>query len=264
MDPEFFSDIEIELADGVKAALYSGGFDPTAAEKSLAGLPLVRRNLVLEAAIIQVSAEQAQRRRYVIGTSLNAPELDSVQQEALITVLATNPGGFPQLLGRFGLTSDVILTDPVQSAELLEQSKIFALTNTNLRTLNVALIKKERITPFFAPLNGLKEEHLTNLVAQIGRFLEQLKQGKSQELSYDPELPQPLSDLLRAAGVELAFNTQAEPIDRLHFLTNTIYVAQGIIDNRQNKTFDQSTDLEAAIAELLYFQGITPTLRTYE
>lgn len=255
MDEDLFTQEEESLIDNLKAAFYNR--QPTAeiVKELVAALAKERRAKVINAALIQVSAEQAQRRRYVVATLLRNDSLDQGKQDSFVSYFAEHNGDLNDLPAEFGLSQDELSVGQEQLPAILEQAKIFAQTDQRLENFSVELLLKQRVNLYFNLLKNLTDNQLSTLLTGISSYLSQAERGRGESIYYNPELPKALVETLAIAKMGLSLNSFNELAEKVQFLTNILYIAQGILDNRSTKALDDNA-LQHSIGQLFYLQGV--------
>lgn len=258
METDFFTPEEDALIDGIKALLYSDQFNLDSLRKSFGNAAAEQRQRILEAATIQVSAEQAQRLRFILGSIVVPGALADEKRETFVDQLSLNPTELSGLATKFEVRTGGLMSDSVQDPSVLEQLKIYHQTGSNINTLFVELLRKEWVAPFLPLLDSLSGDQLANLTGLLSQFLTDLQGGRAENPDFDPSLSTPIVQILQAANMQTALDSFNDFTRKIDFIKSLLYVAQGIINNRRTKAFSNNDELGRSIAELFRLEDITP------
>lgn len=254
-DNQIFTDPELSSVDQIKALLYGSGLDINGVKTALSQLAARQRSAVLEAAVFETSAEQAQRRRYILGTILNpAANFDQKAAEVLILAAAANTGQIHAQLPKLGLRPTDLLIDPQTNPELLEQCRIFAQAEANLAELYTELLKRQRVLPYFGAIKNLAPADRDALISQIDQYLNNAAAAIKEDPTVNPPLPSPLLSLLDKTGLGLTAGSFDSLEEKVSFLLSVLYVAEG---QKEAGTSDEAV-LQTSIARLMYLQNFRP------
>jgi|GEM_PF-7121230 len=257
MDEDFLSPAEDQIVDSIKAAFYVKQLDLGQLRQLIGGLPEERKEKVVTDAVIQTQAEQAQRRRFVVGSIFDANALSPGQDEIFVVRYAQNGGDLNRVLEELNI-SPALAGSNFNKDEILREAKIFQEVAANLESLHVNLLKAQKVTPYYNLLNSLSTDELTDLVSQAENYFNQAQDGRRESPLYNPDLPKSLVNTLSRAKMGIILGSLSELGEKASFLNTVIHVALAIIENRSAKSHSDE-DLQNALAKLLYLEGKTPS-----
>ncbi|OGD63565.1 hypothetical protein A3F39_02590 [Candidatus Berkelbacteria bacterium RIFCSPHIGHO2_12_FULL_50_11] len=246
MDPEFLTVEEEQLVDQLKATIYQQTISLRELAASVVPLQESRRQLVVDDCFLQISAEQAERRRYVIGTLIDqGPTLGHEQEELIVYGVATGSS--------FG--DKTVVDESKLTPELKNQATIFITAAKRIEQLTLEVLLRDRVNIYFDTVNALDTPTLTSLVDAVKGYF-QIFQAQRGEIGDEVDLPltDQLKDLLSTARMDLILTKLSNTSARLSFLSQVMTVANGILENRNAATVQDVSRVKLIIAATILAQ----------
>lgn len=225
--------------------------------KRIEAIDKPRRASVTSALLVEISYEQAERRRYIIEV-LGIGRLEKDEQEIFIRRLNENPTDVINVLRKTNPQATITNTSP--DAAVLEQAKIFDTVAKQLEQYFSVLIADERIKTIFGLIKGLGAERRQQLSQDLSAFLAELERMFGAGALGNAQISTGVIRQLEAIGLSDALKKYETFGERVNFINRVRTVVDALIANQNLPNPLSDEELIQKIAVWSYYQDPPPLL----